>query len=265
MTKRRQKYPQQLPDHSLWFRHKLAPKTYGQEFYINAINENDIVLCQGPAGTGKTWIVTRLALEALNSNDVSKIVVTKPILEAGDEEIGFLPGEVDDKIAPHFQSVIDCFEDHIGPAKTKQLIDDGKIEFLPTAYCRGRSINNCVGAFTRINVWYDDGDTTNQVSKPVLAQTLYHQLQSDEYKGKIKALSYNEETRENEYQTITASMCTIQPEIDVYEMTLSDGRVITATEDHLFFTQNRGYVKLKDLTEDDILLSMNESFIPIDT
>lgn len=139
---KRQRYPQQIQPESLWFKYKLLPKTYGQEFYIQTINESDITLATGPAGCGKTWIVARLALEDLANNSVSRIVVTKPILEAADEEIGFLPGEIEEKVKPYFQNIIDAFEDHIGPTMTKKLIDSQKIIFSPIAYLRGASLNN---------------------------------------------------------------------------------------------------------------------------
>lgn len=140
-TSKKQKYPQPIKS-AIWFKDKLIPKTVGQEFYINAINESVITLCQGPAGCGKSWIVTRLALEALAENRVSQIIISKPIVEAGDEEIGFLPGDMNDKILPYFFSILDCIEDHIGPAKAKELIDSEKIKFVPTAFMRGRDIKN---------------------------------------------------------------------------------------------------------------------------
>lgn len=140
--KKKQKYPQDIKDGTLTIRSSFKPRTPGQEFYVNTLNECDITLCEGPAGCGKTWIATRIALERLIDHKVSRIVVTKPILEAGSEKLGALPGEVEDKILPHFQSILDCFEDHIGPAMLKKLIDNGKIEFLPTAYCRGRNLHN---------------------------------------------------------------------------------------------------------------------------
>ena len=121
---------------------KITPKTYGQEFYMNTLAECTITLATGPAGCGKTWMATHYALSQLLSNKVQTLVVTKPILEAGEEEIGFLPGELEDKVAPHFQSVLDCIEDHIGPTYAKKLLDQGKIKFLPIAYCRGRDIKN---------------------------------------------------------------------------------------------------------------------------
>jgi phosphate starvation-inducible PhoH-like protein len=120
----------------------VKPRTYGQEFYLNCLNECDITIATGPAGCGKTWLVTHFALQKLLDNEVEKIIVTKPILEAGSEKLGALPGEVEDKIGPHFQSILDCFEDHLGPTMTKALIEREKIVFLPTAYCRGRDIKH---------------------------------------------------------------------------------------------------------------------------
>lgn len=141
IKRNKQKYPQPVKSNNIWFKDNLEPRTYGQEFYINAIKESDITICTGPAGCGKTWLVTRIALEDLAANRVSKIIVTKPIVEAGDGMgIGFLPGEVEDKILPHFMSVLDCFEDHIGPTMTKKLMDEGKIVFLPVEYMRGRDL-----------------------------------------------------------------------------------------------------------------------------
>lgn len=120
----------------------VQPRTVGQEFYLNCLNESAITIATGPAGTGKTWLVTHYALSRLLNNEVEKIVVTKPILEAGEEELGFLPGEVNDKVAPHFQSILDCFEDHLGPTMVKTLMEREKIVFLPVAFCRGRDLKN---------------------------------------------------------------------------------------------------------------------------
>lgn len=131
-----------LNGRSIKLRTRVQPKTYGQEFYLDTIRESTITLASGPAGCGKTWLATQIALQKLLNNEVATIIVTKPILEAGEEEIGFLPGELDDKVAPHFQSVVDCFEDHVGPTATKQLLESRKIVFLPVAYCRGRDIKN---------------------------------------------------------------------------------------------------------------------------
>ncbi len=138
----KQKYPQPVKQDSIWFKHNLPPLTYGQQFYLESLKEYQATLGAGPAGTGKTMIATRVALEMLANNLVSRIVVTKPIIEAGEEEIGFLPGDQNDKILPHFTSILDHFEDHVGPTVLKRLLDSGKIIFLPTAFARGRDIKH---------------------------------------------------------------------------------------------------------------------------
>lgn len=144
----KQKYPAESKSAQLHegkfikVRNKVTPRTFGQEFYLNCLNECQITLATGPAGTGKTWLVTHFALTKLLDNEVEKIIVTKPIMEAGEEKLGMLPGEVDDKIAPHFRSILDCFEDHLGPTMVKNLIEREKIVFLPVAYCRGRDLKN---------------------------------------------------------------------------------------------------------------------------
>ena len=137
---KKQKYPQLIRNNEYVIKHKIEPRTYGQEFYLNTLNESTITICTGPAGTGKTWIATAVALQRLFNNEVEKIVVVKPIVEAGDEKIGYLPGDLDEKIYPHIASILDNIEDHIGPTATKRLIEAGKIVFMPAAYLRGRSL-----------------------------------------------------------------------------------------------------------------------------
>ena len=139
---KKDKYPKPLKTDSFFMKTKIVPRTYGQSFYMDTLNESTITLCSGPAGCGKTWIVTAIALERLMKHDVERITITKPIVEAGDEELGFLPGDVSDKILPHFQSILDCFEDHIGPMMVEKLIEDGKIVFMPIAYMRGRNFRD---------------------------------------------------------------------------------------------------------------------------
>ena len=136
------KYPQQVKAGSFYLKTKIVPRTYGQTFYVDTLKESTITICSGPAGCGKTWVVTGIALEKLLNNEVDKITVTKPIIEAGDESLGFLPGTVEDKVLPHFQSILDCFEDHIGPMALQKLMQDGKITFLPIAFLRGRDLKN---------------------------------------------------------------------------------------------------------------------------
>lgn len=148
----RQKYPQKLKETSyaednryvsLKLKHKLKPRTSNQEYYMDMMNECTITFAGGPAGTGKTWIATYTALEKLFNGDVDRIIVTKPIIESGDEQgLGALPGEIELKVAPYFQSILDCFEDHVGPMALKKLMESEKIIFLPTAYSRGKSLKH---------------------------------------------------------------------------------------------------------------------------
>lgn len=144
----KQKYPaeskaaQLHEGRTIKLRARVQPRTFGQEFYLNCLQECTITLATGPAGTGKSWMATNYALQLLLDNKVERIVVTKPIMEAGEESIGYLPGELDQKVLPHFQSVLDCFTDHIGETMCKSLLERGKIMFLPVAYCRGRDLKN---------------------------------------------------------------------------------------------------------------------------
>lgn len=141
-SKTRQKYPQQVKTEGVWFKRDLIPKTPGQEFYIETLDESTITICTGPAGCGKTWIVARIALERLAEGQVSRIVVTKPIVEAGEESLGFLPGDVSEKIGPHMVNILDAIEEHIGPTMTKKLVDLEKIVFVPAALLRGRDFKD---------------------------------------------------------------------------------------------------------------------------
>lgn len=145
-SSRGQKYPQTVKSEGnvthIGFRARVQPKTYGQEFYMQQLDECDITLCNGPAGCGKTLLAVNHGLKLLLDNKVEKIVVVKPIIEAGFEEIGALPGEFEEKTMPYFSAILDHFEDLIGPAMTKKLIDAEKIVFIPTAYMRGRDIKH---------------------------------------------------------------------------------------------------------------------------
>lgn len=146
----KQKYPaeskaaQLHEGRAIKLRARVQPRTFGQEFYLNCLQECTITLATGPAGTGKSWMATNYALQLLLDNKVERIVVTKPILEAGDEQIGFVKGTIEEKVAPHFQSVLECFHDHIGCQMTSTLLERGKIVFMPVAYLRGFSLTNCV-------------------------------------------------------------------------------------------------------------------------
>lgn len=119
----------------------LKPKTQGQKKYINNIKENDITVCIGPAGTGKTYLAVAMAAKAFNKEEVSRIILTRPAVEAG-ESLGFLPGDLKDKVDPYLRPLYDALFDIFGAEKFVRLMDKGVIEVAPLAYMRGRTLDN---------------------------------------------------------------------------------------------------------------------------
>jgi phosphate starvation-inducible protein PhoH and related proteins len=146
MSKRKQRYPQDVPSTSegqqVRIKHQIKPKNLGQEFYLQSLREQPLTICSGPAGSGKTYLVTAVAVEKLLSNAICRVVITRPVVEAG-EHLGFLPGTLEEKLDPYLLPLIDAIEDHVGPAMTKKLVESGKIEIAPLAFMRGRTFNNC--------------------------------------------------------------------------------------------------------------------------
>ncbi len=120
---------------------EVYPKTFKQKEYIRAICNNDLVFGIGPAGTGKTFLAISMALNHLLSKKVERIVLTRPVVEAG-EKLGFLPGDIQQKVNPYFRPIYDALYHLIGFDKTVELIDKGIIEIAPLAYMRGRTIDN---------------------------------------------------------------------------------------------------------------------------
>lgn len=120
----------------------LVSKNDTQQFYIDTLNEMTVTLCTGPAGTGKTYLATFVALEALLNGEVEKVILTRPIVAC--EDIGYLPGDMLEKVHPYLLPLLDAIESHIGPTKCKELLNFGKIEILPLAYMRGRSLNRAI-------------------------------------------------------------------------------------------------------------------------
>jgi len=119
----------------------ILPKSENQESYLRAIDETDIVIAIGPAGTGKTYLAVAKAVEALTSGKISRIVLTRPAVEAG-EQLGFLPGSFKEKIDPYMRPLYDALYDMISIEKIKRLIDEQVIEVAPIAYMRGRTLSD---------------------------------------------------------------------------------------------------------------------------
>lgn len=122
---------------------KIYPHTQHQADYIQAMRTNDLVFAIGAAGSGKTFIAVAEALNLLLSHKVSKLVITRPVVEAG-ESLGFLPGDLEDKINPYLRPLYDSMEAIIPRETVRHLVESEIIEIAPLAYMRGRTLNNCV-------------------------------------------------------------------------------------------------------------------------
>jgi phosphate starvation-inducible protein PhoH and related proteins len=116
-------------------------KTLGQRQYIMAIRQNDLVFGIGPAGTGKTYLAVVMAVNALKNGQVNKIILTRPAVEAG-ESLGFLPGDLKEKVDPYLRPLYDALNDVLGAEHTQRLIERGTIEIAPLAYMRGRTLDD---------------------------------------------------------------------------------------------------------------------------
>ncbi len=119
----------------------VSPKTRNQKIYIDAIRDNDIVFGIGPAGTGKTYLAVAMAVSALTAGQVKSIILTRPAVEAG-EKLGFLPGDLAQKVNPYLRPLHDALNDMLGPEKAHDLIEQGIIEIAPLAFMRGRTLSN---------------------------------------------------------------------------------------------------------------------------
>lgn len=119
----------------------IYPKTLGQKSYYYALKNNDVVFGIGPAGTGKTYLAVVFAVAALKNNEVKKIILTRPAVEAG-ENLGFLPGDLKEKVDPYLRPLYDALYDMLGVEQTEKLMEKGVIEIAPLAYMRGRTLED---------------------------------------------------------------------------------------------------------------------------
>ncbi|HSZ52415.1 MAG TPA: PhoH family protein [Caulobacteraceae bacterium] len=119
----------------------IKPKSEGQARLMAAIDSKPLVVALGPAGTGKTYLAIAKAVEALEAGRVGRIVLSRPAVEAG-ESLGYLPGEVEDKLAPYLRPLYDALSDRLSMKRVRSLISEGAIEIAPVGFMRGRTLNN---------------------------------------------------------------------------------------------------------------------------
>ncbi len=119
----------------------IRAKTIGQRQYIQAIRHKDLVFCIGPAGTGKTYLAVVMATQSLKNGHVKRIILTRPAVEAG-ESLGFLPGDLKEKVDPYLRPLYDALHDVLGAEQTARMIERGSIEIAPLAYMRGRTLDD---------------------------------------------------------------------------------------------------------------------------
>jgi phosphate starvation-inducible PhoH-like protein len=124
------------------FQHRpIKPKTPGQQRYLAALKDYALTFCIGPAGTGKTYLAVATAIASLKSKEVERIILARPAIEAG-ESLGYLPGDLLEKVDPYFRPLYDALYDMLGTDEVLKLINKGVIEVAPLAYMRGRTLNN---------------------------------------------------------------------------------------------------------------------------
>jgi phosphate starvation-inducible PhoH-like protein len=122
-------------------RRRIAAKTLSQRRYVDSMRKHDLVFAVGPAGTGKTYLAMAMAIAALNRHEVSRVVLTRPAVEAG-EKLGFLPGSMTDKVDPYLRPLYDALNDMMDFEKSSRLMERGIIEVAPLAFMRGRTLND---------------------------------------------------------------------------------------------------------------------------
>ena len=120
---------------------KIAPRTPNQKRYVDSIREHTVTFGVGPAGTGKTFLAVAMAVAALESRDVSRIILTRPAVEAG-ERLGFLPGDLQAKVDPYLRPLFDALYDMLDPERVNEYFERGVIEVAPLAFMRGRTLND---------------------------------------------------------------------------------------------------------------------------
>lgn len=119
----------------------IKPRSIGQEAVMQSIKDYSLTFAVGPAGTGKTYLAIASAVEALEKGEIERIILSRPAMEAG-ESLGFLPGDLHEKMAPYLRPLYDCLGDRMGGKRVRQYLEDGTIEIAPIGFMRGRTLNN---------------------------------------------------------------------------------------------------------------------------
>ena len=120
---------------------KIKCRSIGQKRYLDIVKRNTVTICVGPAGTGKTYLAMAMAVVALKNKQISRIILTRPAVEAG-EKLGFLPGDLQDKVDPYLRPLYDALYDFLGAEGYQRMAESGVIEVAPLAYMRGRTLND---------------------------------------------------------------------------------------------------------------------------
>lgn len=122
-------------------KHSIVPKTFRQKLYLESVRSHDIIFGVGPAGTGKTYLAMAAAVSALLKKEVKRVVLCRPAVEAG-EKIGFLPGDMAEKVNPYLRPLYDALHDMVEPDRAKEMVEKGQIEVAPLAFMRGRTLSH---------------------------------------------------------------------------------------------------------------------------
>ena len=142
----------------------ICPKTNGQKNYLSSLKENDVIFCTGPAGTGKTYLAVAHGIQLLKNNQVERIILSRPAVEAG-EKLGFLPGDVKEKVDPYLRPIYDAINDMVPYDRVEKKISSGEIEIAPLAFMRGRTLSNSF-------IIIDEAQNTTQVQMKMLLTRL---------------------------------------------------------------------------------------------
>ena len=145
----------------------IRAKTFRQQQYIDALRKQDLTFCTGPAGTGKTFLAAMVAVKALMNDEYERLILTRPAVEAG-EKLGFLPGDLQEKVNPYLRPLYDALHELIDPERIPSLMERGVIEVAPLAYMRGRTLSN---AFVILD---EAQNTTPAQMKMVLTRLGFH-------------------------------------------------------------------------------------------